>query len=90
MAQGTDASGRRRLGVLEQSWRLGGASGAEIAALEAFRADPSLRSVRAASREIYGDYPPVPEDSTVYYRGIDPQVGAVTKYALVEPHADTR
>ena len=27
-------------GVLEQSWRIGGASGAEIGALEAFRADP--------------------------------------------------
>ena len=90
VAQGTDASGRRRLGVLEQSWRLGGASGAEIAALEAFRIDPSLRSVRAAAWEIYGEYPPIPERSTVYYRGIDPHVGAITKYALVEPYADTR
>ena len=90
VAQGTDARGRRRLGVLEQSWRLGGASGAEIAALEVFRTDPSLRSVRAAAWEIYGEYPPIPEGSTVYYRGIDPNVGTITKYALVEPHADTR
>ena len=45
----------RRSGVLEQSWRLGGASGAEIGALEAFRADPSLRAVRAMTREVYGD-----------------------------------
>lgn len=36
---GTDARGHRRAGVLEQSWRVGGASGAEIAALEAFRRD---------------------------------------------------
>ena len=49
-----DAVGRRRSGVLEQSWRAGGASGAEIAALEAFRADPSLPSVRAITREVYG------------------------------------
>ena len=33
---GPDAAGRWRSGVLEQSWRIGGASGAEIAALEAF------------------------------------------------------
>ena len=55
VAQGLDAAGHRRSGVLEQSWRLGGASGAEIGALEAFRADPSLRVVRAISREVYGD-----------------------------------
>ena len=90
VAQGVDARGRRRSGVLEQSWRLGGASGAEIAALEAFRADPSLRSVQAASREIYGECPALPENCTVYFRGIDPHVGAVTKYALTEPDADTR
>ena len=90
VAQGVDARGRRRSGVLEQSWRLGGASGAEIAALEAFRADPSLRSVQAASHEIYGECPALPANSTVYFRGIDPHVGAVTKYALAEPDADTR
>jgi hypothetical protein len=90
VAQGVDARGRRRSGVLEQSWRVGGASGAEIAALEAFRADPSLQSVQAASREIYGECPAVPENSTVYFRGVDPDVGAVTKYALTEPDADTR
>jgi len=90
VAQGIDARGRRRSGVLEQSWRVGGASGAEIAALEAFHADPSLRSVRAAAREVYGEYPPLPDSSTVYFRGIDPHVGIVTKYALIEPHADPR
>ena len=37
VAEGRDASGRRWFGVLEQSWRLGGASGAEVAALEASR-----------------------------------------------------
>ena len=42
IAQGRDGNGRERFGVLEQSWRVGGASSAEIAALEAFRADPGL------------------------------------------------
>lgn len=36
VAQGVDAAGRWCSGVLEQSWRAGGATGAEIAALEAF------------------------------------------------------
>jgi hypothetical protein len=35
VAEGRDAKGRHCVGVLEQSWRLGGASGAEVAALEA-------------------------------------------------------
>ena len=38
VARGLDAEGRWRCGILEQSWRIGGASGAEIAALERFRA----------------------------------------------------
>ena len=88
VAQGSDARGQRRSGVLEQSWRLGGASGAEIAALEAFRADPSLRSVGAISREIYGESPSVPEHAAVYFRGIDPDVGALTKFTMIERHAD--
>ena len=79
-----------RSGVLEQSWRLGGASGAEIGALEAFRADPSLRIVRAMTREVYGEAPALPAGAVVYYSGVDASVGALTKYALTEPHADTR
>ena len=89
VAQGLDAAGHRRSGVLEQSWRLGGASGAEIGALEAFRADPSLRSVRAISREVYGEAPALPPNATVYFSGDDPHVGPLTKYAWTEPHGDT-
>jgi hypothetical protein len=85
VAQGRDARGRQRSGVLEQSWRIGGASGAEVAALEAFRADPGLRAVRAATAEFYGDVEP-PLHATVHFRGVDEEVGFMTKYALVEPH----
>ncbi|MEO8676397.1 MAG: DUF3182 family protein [Casimicrobiaceae bacterium] len=90
VAQGTDARGNRRSGVLEQSWRLGGASGAEIAALEAFCADSSVQVVRAVSREVYGEGAAVPEAAAVYFRGVDPKVGALTKFTLVEAHADAR
>ena len=84
VAQGLDAAGHRRSGVLEQSWRLGGASGAEIGALEAFRADPSLRTVRAMSREVYGEAPALPANAAVYFSGNDPHVGPLTKYAWTE------
>ena len=90
VAQGVDAAGHRRSGVLEQSWRLGGASGAEIGALEAFRADPSLRIVRAIAREIYGEVPTLPANAAVYFSGDDPHVGPLTKYAWTEPYADPR
>ena len=83
VAQGMGFGGRARCGVLEQSWRIGGASGAEIAALEAFRADPTLRTVRARTVEIYGEAEP-PPDATVYFHGIDDRVGAILKYTLVE------
>lgn len=83
IAQGLDAGGRLRSGVLEQSWRIGGASSAEIGALEALAADPRLHAVRAASTEVYGARK-VPPDATVYYDGDDPQVGRITKYAVVQ------
>ena len=87
VARGLDAEGRWRSGVLEQSWRLGGASGAEVAALEAFRADPTLRAVRAATFELYGqDVPSPPARATVYFRGVDDKDGPMTKYAVVESH----
>jgi hypothetical protein len=82
---GSDSQGRRRSGVLEQSWRIGGASGAEIAAFRAFRKDPGLAQLRSATMEIFGESEPPPAHATIYYRGIDPVAGPVTKYAVVKP-----
>lgn len=90
VAQGIDANGNRCSGVLEQSWRLGGASGAEIAAVEAFCADGSLQAVHAASREVYGESQPIPDAAAVYFRGVDPRIGPLTKYTLIEAHGDAR
>ena len=89
VARGVDASARWRSGVLEQSWRLGGASGAEVAALEAFRADASLHAVRASSIETYGACDPPPQ-AMVHFHGVDDHVGPITKYVLVEPYVDPR
>jgi hypothetical protein len=85
-----DSDGEWRYGVLEQSWRIGGATPAEIAALEAFRADPALRIVRASSSEIYGASQPPAVDAFVYFRGVDDRVGALTKYAIVEEYGNAR
>jgi Protein of unknown function (DUF3182) len=89
IARGKDASGSTCSGVLEQSWRAGGASGAEIGALEAFTSDPSLHAVRAITREVYGEAPTLPHNATVYFSGTDQRVGRLAKYAWVEPYADT-
>jgi hypothetical protein len=79
--EGTDVSGARRIGVLEQSWRVGGASGAEIAALEAFRAEPDTDHVRCSTVEVYDKVIP-PAGATLYYLGDDPVTGAMTKFAV--------
>jgi hypothetical protein len=81
--------GRRCCGVLEQSWRIGGASPAELVALEAFRGEPSLRAVRASCIEVYGDHK-TPPDAVVHFRGVDDRVGSMTKYTLVEAYDHSR
>ena len=87
IAQGVDNRGQWRSGVLEQSWRMGGASAAEVAALEAFRADTSLDVVRASTTEVYATGS-VPADAVVYFRGVDEHAGAMTKYVRIEPYAN--
>ena len=61
--QGTDSRGQWRSGVLEQSWRIGGASTAEIVAIEALHAYPSLNFVRAHCVETYGKDVAIPAAS---------------------------
>ena len=87
---GRDAAGRSRSGVLEQSWRLGGATGAELAALEIFSSEPGRNRVHAACFEVFGESPPPPPHATVYFRGVDPKVGLLTKYTVVQPDVDAR
>ncbi|WP_121114361.1 DUF3182 family protein [Croceibacterium ferulae] len=78
--QGADNTSAIQVAVLEQSWRAGGASGAEIAAMEAFAADPTLTRVTTATVEVHGRATP-PDRATVYYDGVDPVVGPLTKWA---------
>lgn len=89
VARGEDEHGRVHSGVLEQSWRIGGASGAEIAALEAFQADGSLNAVSASTKEIYGEAPELPANAQIYFHGADPDIGFLTKFSQLEPYADS-
>jgi hypothetical protein len=85
VVSGTDSRGVRRMGVLEQSWRMGGASSAELGALDAFRADPTLRAVRASSFESYGEVD-LPPGAIVYFHGVDDRIGRMSRYATVARH----
>jgi hypothetical protein len=85
VALGIDAKGQSRSGVLEQSWRIGGASPAEIEALLAFADAPALQRIDASSHEVYGETT-LPRGAQVLYEGEDPQVGFITKYTQVEPY----
>jgi hypothetical protein len=86
VAQGTDWKGSWRSGVLEQSWRIGGATSAELIAFAAFQTDPKIRAIRASSVEIYGKAPSIPQGAVVYFQGVDARCGPMTKYAI--RHAD--
>ena len=64
--RGFDAQGKCRCGVLEQSWRIGGASGAEVAALELFAADAGRNAAKVCCTERYGGGETPPEHAIVY------------------------
>ena len=83
VAQGRDGAGRARSGVLEQSWRIGGASPAELLGLATLQARPRLDWVRVDCREVHGPCSP-PKDAVVLFAGKDPEAGVITLYARVE------
>ena len=83
VAQGVDAAGRWRSGVLEQSWRVGGASGAEAVALEAFARDPKLELISVSSIELYGPRHAPPSGAVVEFAGVDPEAGPMVRYVVI-------
>lgn len=85
IARGRNPGGQLRSGVLEQSWRLGGASGAEVLALLAFAADPALQQLRASTHEVFGEAS-IPADATLFYQGDDRELGRLSKYARIREH----
>lgn len=89
VACGQDADGQKRCGVLEQSWRVGGATLAELPALKAFHASDQLELVRASSVEIYGECQP-PSDAMVIFDGVDPRLGRLVKYGRITAYGNLR
>ena len=85
IAQGVDSNGKPRSGVLEQSWRMGGASSAEVAALQSFVNDPGMRAIRVSSVETYTDQP-LPADAIEVYRGPAQNSDFLLKYVTVKSY----
>lgn len=81
---GRDANGRRQSAVLEQSWRIGGASGAECAALLVLRDDSSRDMVEVSTHEVYGPGAVPPPGAQILFQGDDPDVGPILKYVDLE------
>ncbi len=81
---GVGGDGRRHCGILEQSWRLGGASPAEIAALAALLAMPGLARVDAACHESHDPAHIPPTHAQVHFSHPDATEGPVMKYATVD------
>lgn len=84
--RGKRAGGRIKMGVLEQSWRAGGASFAEACALEAFRAEPALTMAKTYTAERYGRGFQPPENAHIVFQGEDPLTGFITKFGGIELH----
>lgn len=87
VAQGWDAQGHWRSGVLEQSWRAGGASAAEVEAVAVLQQQPQRPFVHTRTVERYGAGATAPHDAIVSFRGRDSGHGPAIKYAQVIPDA---
>jgi hypothetical protein len=85
VGQGLDAQGKWRSGVFESSWRSGGASTAELAALTAFAQDPGLHVLNICSIKEYGNGHRPPPHATVHFRGNDPRDGPMIRYTVATP-----
>src|SRR5215472_12333709 len=83
IGEGIDAEGRPRSGVFEASWRVGGATGAEVIALTAFKQDPSLYVIDVSHIEEFGQNRRAPDGAIVLFEGDDPRDGPMIRYTIV-------
>jgi uncharacterized protein DUF3182 len=67
------------VGVLEQSWRIGGATPAELAAFDYLRTHTSVHAVRASTGELHDAQPP-PPGAQVFYTAVPDIDGPRCKY----------
>ena len=85
VGQGLDSEGRWRSGVFEASWRSGGASTAELAALTEFARDPALQIVEVSAVKEYGTACEPPRGSVIHFHGDDPEDGPILRYTTIMP-----
>jgi hypothetical protein len=83
IAQGIDAQGQWRSGVLESSWRAGGASPAELLAISNFLENPDLQELAVSHVETYGPLGEPPPGAVVHFQGEDPAAGPIIRYTLI-------
>jgi hypothetical protein len=83
IGEGLDAEGRPRSGVFEASWRVGGATGAEVIALKAFKQDRSLHVIDVSHVEEFGQNRRAPDGAAVLFEGDDPRDGPMIRYTIV-------
>ncbi|GHD14657.1 DUF3182 family protein [Tianweitania populi] len=85
VARGSAADGTVRAGVLEQSWRMGGATPAEILAIKTLIAEPTRHTVHAVCVETYRQDVQIPPNAAVTFNGDDPDIGHIKKYVYIDP-----
>jgi Protein of unknown function (DUF3182) len=83
VGQGIDANGQRRSGVFESSWRVGGATSAELMAMTVLMQDPSMQVVEASHVEEFGKGHEAPEGAVIHFQKDDPQAGPMIRYTIV-------
>lgn len=83
IGQGVDSSGIWRSGVLEASWRIGGSSSAELAAMDAMTRDPDVQIVHVSAVKQFGNIAQLPLNAEIHFDGEDPEEGQITRYTVV-------
>jgi hypothetical protein len=90
VGQGMDEEGRWRSGVFEASWRSGGASTAELAALSEFAQNPAVQVVEASAVKEFGRVRKIPPGSVIHFQGDDPEDGPLVRYTVVVTRLGTQ
>jgi hypothetical protein len=85
VGQGIDGQGQRRSGVFEASWRSGGASTAELAALTEFAANRELEIIHVSTVREFGAGRNAPPGADIHYCGNDPRDGPILRYTATHP-----
>jgi uncharacterized protein DUF3182 len=84
VGQGVDGGGREHSGVFEASWRVGGASPAELAAFHVLARSPEINRVRVVTVEAYGADVVPPPEASIHFHGVDDRAGPLLRYTAVQ------